>query len=231
MAFAVADELQGRGVATILLGHLASAARARDVHTFTAFVLPENHRMLQVFRDSGFPVSVHAEPGLLAIELPTSLTTEARTRFEDRDHVAAAAAVARVLEPTSVALIGASDRAGTIGSAITRNLLAGGFSGDLHLVNRRGGTVAGHALHRSVLDVEGPVDLAVIAVPAAAVVEVARECAGKGVGALVVISAGFAELGGEGAQRQHDLLEVCRACGHAPRRPELPRGPEHRRAG
>ncbi len=140
VAFAVADELQGRGVATILLGHLASAARARGIQTFAAVVLPENHRMLQVFRDSGLPVSVHAEPGLLAVELPTSLTPEARARFEDRDRVAATAAVARVLEPTSVALIGASDRAGTIGSAITRNLLAGGFSGDLHLVNRRGGT-------------------------------------------------------------------------------------------
>ena len=121
--------------------------------------------------------------------------------------------MARVLEPTSVALIGASDRAGTIGSAITRNLLAGGFSGDLHLVNRRGGTVAGHALRRSVLDVEGRSISPSSRSRPQRCVEVARECAAKGVGALVVISAGFAEVGGEGAQRQHELLEVCRATG------------------
>jgi acetyl coenzyme A synthetase (ADP forming)-like protein len=213
VAFAVADELHGRGVATILLAHLAAAARDRDIGTFTALVLPENHRMLEVFRDSGFPLSVHAEPGRLAIECPTSLTPEARLRFAQRDRVAAAAAVARVLRPTSVALIGASERPGTIGAAITSNLLEGGFAGDLHLVNRRGGTLGGRPLHRSVIDVPGPVDLGVIAVPAAAAVDVASDCARKGVGALVVVSAGFAEVRGHGVDRQRELLEVCRAGG------------------
>jgi acetate---CoA ligase (ADP-forming) len=213
VAFAVADELQGHGLATILLAHLAAAARDRGVGTFTALVLPDNHRMLQVLRDSGFPLSVHSEPGCLHVELPTSLTPEARARFEERDHVASAAAVARVLEPASVALVGASAREGTIGAAITRNLLSGGFDGDLHLVNRRGGTLGGRPLHRSVLDVPGPVDLGVVAVPAAAVAGVAGECAAKGVHALVVVSAGFAEVGGEGVERQHELLEICRAGG------------------
>jgi len=213
VAFAVADELQGHGVATVLLAHLAAAARAHDISTFTAVVLPVNHRMLKVLRDSGFPLSVQSEPGRLMVELPTAPTPEATERFEQRDRVAAAAGVARVLDPGSVALIGASDRARTIGAAITHNLLADGFAGDVHLVNRRGGFLDGRALHPSVLDVPGPVDLAVVAVPAAAVVGVARECARKGVGALVVISAGFAETGAEGARRQRELLAVCRATG------------------
>ncbi len=213
VAFAVADDLQGRGLATILLAHLAAAARDRDIGMFTGIVLPENHRMLQVFRDSGFPLSVHSDPGRLSVELPTSLTPQARARFEDREHVAAAAAVARILEPASVALIGASDREDTIGSAITRNLLAGGFTGDLHLVNRRGGALGGHPLHRSVLDIPGPVDVAVVAVPARAVVDVAHECARKGVRGLVVVTAGFAEVGADGAERQRELLEVCRTSG------------------
>jgi acetyl coenzyme A synthetase (ADP forming)-like protein len=213
IAFAVADDLHGRGVATILLAHLAAAARARDIGTFTAVVLPDNHRMVEVLRDSGFPLSVRSEPGCLHVELPTSITPEARERFDQRDRVAAAAAVARVLEPASVALIGASSRPDTIGAAITRNLLDGGFTGALHLVNRRGGTLGGRPLHRSVHDIPGPIDLGVVAVPAPAVVDVAAECAAKGVHGLVVVSAGFAEVGEEGARRQRELVEVCRAGG------------------
>jgi predicted CoA-binding protein/GNAT superfamily N-acetyltransferase len=213
VAFAVADELHGHGVATTLLAHVAAAARDRDVTTFIAIVLPGNHRMLEVLRNSGFPISVRSEPGQLVVELPTTLTPDAVERFAQRDRVAAAAAVARVLEPGSVALVGASERAGTIGAAITRNLLDGGFAGDIHLVNRRGGTLDGQPLYASVLDVPGPVDLAVIAVPAGAVAAVARECAEQGVGGLVVVSAGFAEVGAEGARRQRELLAACRAGG------------------
>src|SRR5262245_40310974 len=213
VAFAVADELHGHGLATILLAHLAAAARERDIGTFSASVLPGNHRMLEVFHDSGFPLSVESEPGRLILELPTSLTPEATLRFEQRDRVAAAAGVARVLEPASVALIGASGRPHTIGAAITRNLVEGGFAGALHLVNARGGALDGRMLHRSVLDVPGPVDLAVVAVPAAAVTRVVGDCARKGVRGLVVVSAGFAEVGPDGVARQRELLDICRAAG------------------
>ncbi len=213
VAFAVADELHGHGLATILLAHLAAAARDRDIGTFEASVLPENHRMLEVFHDSGFPLSVQSEPGRLILELPTSLTPEATLRFEQRDRVAAAAGVARVLEPSSVALIGASGRPDTIGAAMTGNLVEGGFTGDLHLVNTRGGTLDGRTLHRSVLDVPGPVDLAVVAVPASAVAGVIGDCARKGVRGVVVVSAGFAEIGPEGVTRQRELLDTCRANG------------------
>jgi acetyl coenzyme A synthetase (ADP forming)-like protein len=213
VAFAVADAWQGHGIATILLAHLAQAGSAAGIETFRATVLLENRRMLQVFHDSGFPVSVSQVDDCLELELPTSLSREARERFEDRQRAADVAAVAHVLRPASVAVIGASRRAGTVGGEVVRNLFAAGYSGPLHLVNAKGADVAGRPTVRSIDDVEGDVELAIIAVPAAAVIDTARQCAAKGVRALVVLTAGFAEVGAEGRARQDELLAVCRAAG------------------
>jgi acetate---CoA ligase (ADP-forming) len=213
VAFAVADAWQGHGIATILLAHLAHAAASAGIDTFRATVLPQNRRMLQVFEDSGFPASMHRVDDYMEVEFPTSLSREARARFEARQRAADVAAVTHVLRPASVAVIGASRRAGTVGGEVVRNLLAAGYSGPLHLVNAKGGEVAGRPTVRSIADVEGDVELAVIAVPAAAVVDTARQCAAKGVCALVVLTAGFAEVGAEGRARQDELLAVCRAAG------------------
>ena len=213
IAFAVADAWHGHGIATVLLAHLAQCASSQGIETFTATVLSSNHRMLQVFHDSGFLGSARREADTIEIEFPTSLSREARHRFEERQRAADVAAVAHVLRPASVAVIGASRRPGTVGGEVVRNLLAGGFSGTLHLVNARGGEVAGRPTVRSIGDVEGDVELAVIAVPAGAVIETARQCAAKGVCALVVLTAGFAEVGPEGRARQDELLAVCRASG------------------
>ena len=169
--------------------------------------------MLGVFHESGFLVSARRSEGAIEIEFPTSLSQDARRRFEERQREADVAAVGHVLRPSSVAVIGASRRPGTVGGEVVRNLLAAGFSGPLHLVNVRGGEVAGRPTVRSIADVEGEVELAVIVVPANAVVDVARACAAKGVRALVVLTAGFAEVGPEGRARQDELLAVCRAAG------------------
>ena len=121
VAFAVADEMQGRGLATVLIAHLAQVASARGVPTFTATVLPENRRMISVFRESGFPVHVRASPDGIELEFPTELGEDARRKFEDRDRIAAVAAVQRVLRPRSVAVIGASRRPGSFGGAAFRH--------------------------------------------------------------------------------------------------------------
>ena len=213
VAFEVADEFQGRGISTLLLAHLSELATADGIGTFTAVVLPENRRMIQVFRDSGFAVEVRSRPGELFIELPAALGDEARARFEERDHVAAAAAVAHVLRPESVAVIGASTRAGSVGAAVLGNLRAAGYGGRLSVVHPREDSIGGVQAYRSIAEVPEPVELAVIAVPAAAVVDVARECGAAGVRALVVLSAGFSEVGGRGRDRQAELLSVCRASG------------------
>ena len=105
LAFEVADELHGRGIATILLAHLAGVAAADGVGTFVAYVHPSNRRMIGVFRQSGFPVEVHSSAGELEVVMPAALGEAARARFEDRGRAAAAAAVAHVLRPASVVLV------------------------------------------------------------------------------------------------------------------------------
>lgn len=213
IAFETAHAVQGHGLATILLAHLAFSAHAQGVETFVADVLPANHRMLSVFRDSGLPVHVRSKPGLLVVEMPTALTAEARRRFEQRDAIAAVAAMETVLRPRSLAVVGASPDRDSIGGAVFANLLAAGYAGELHAVNRRGRAIGDRPCHRSIADVPGDVAAAVLAIPAAGVVEVARECAARGVRALIVLSAGFAETGAEGEALQHELLAVCRAGG------------------
>ncbi|HEX5465359.1 MAG TPA: GNAT family N-acetyltransferase [Candidatus Limnocylindrales bacterium] len=213
VAFAVADERQGQGLATHLLRRLASVATEQGILSFEAQVVAHNHRMLLVFRESGFPATLEARAGLVRVTMPTALTEDGLARFEHRDELAAAAAVRQLLTPRSVAVIGASRRRGTIGGEIFRGLLVGDFAGPVYPVNPAAPVVQSVAAYPGVEDVPGPVDLAVLVVPAAAVVEAAEACARKGVRSLVVISAGFAELGQEGAQRQAELLAVCRRAG------------------
>jgi acetyl coenzyme A synthetase (ADP forming)-like protein len=212
VAFAIADELQGHGLGTILLGLLADEAYRAGISLFYAEVLPENQRMLGVFRDSGFPVHSRAVNGVVEIELPTSLTPAALDEFEERSKQAAVAALQRFFEPEAIAVVGATSKRGSIGGEVFANLLRSGFPGPVY-------PVSPHPVVQSVLaypdvgKIPGPVDLAIIVVPAAEVVEVARQCAEKGVRALVVISAGFAEAGSAGRARQDELVAVCRAAG------------------
>ena len=213
VAFAVADPFQGRGISTILLGQLAEIAQTAGIATFDASVLSENHRMIGVFRESGFAVSTHAQAGVIDLEFPTSLRPEAIDRFARREQHAAMAALEHVLVPRSIAVIGASRTRGTIGAELFHNLLEGGFNGPVYPVNPSAPVVQSVLAYPTVLDIAAPVDLAVIAVPAGRVVETARQCATKGVKSLVVISSGFAESGGEGISRQADLLAVCRQAG------------------
>jgi acetyl coenzyme A synthetase (ADP forming)-like protein len=217
MALAVADAYQGRGLGTLLLGELAQVASTTGVTVFDAEVLPVNHRMIRVFRDSGFPVAVHSGSGVVLAEFPTELTPAALERYETRERGAAVAALHTMLSPRSVAVVGASRRRGTVGGELFHNLLAGGFQGPVYPVNPSAAVIQSVLAYPTVLDVPGPVDLAVIVVPAGAVVSEARRCAAKGVRGLVVISAGFAETdqqsAGAGMDRQAELLRVCRESG------------------
>jgi acetyl coenzyme A synthetase (ADP forming)-like protein len=213
VAFAVADEMQGEGLGTILLAHLAEVAAERGVQVFLAEVLPQNHRMIDVFRESGFPIEVFSEPGAIHVEFPTSFDDDARERFEERDRLAAAAAVRRFIQPRAVAVIGASRRRGTVGGEVFHNLLGSGFDGVVYPVNPASDTVQSVRAYPRLAEVPDRVDLAVIAVPAAAVVAAARECAECGVSGLIVLSAGFAETGPEGAEMQRELVDVCRGAG------------------
>lgn len=213
VAFMVSDRWQGRGIATIMLAHLAAAAEEHGISTFFAEVLPHNHRMIDVFSESGFPVKRHRTRDAIEIELPTSMSEQTLDHFDLRDRTAAVAALRGILQPRSVAVIGASRHRRTIGGELWHNLIAGGFTGKAYAVNDKARTVQGRRAYGSIATVPEQVELGVIAVPAKHVASVARECAAAGVRALLVVSGGFGEAGAEGEERQRELLAICRESG------------------
>src|SRR6185369_13408863 len=148
---------------------------------------------LQVFTGTGFPIEVNANAGQLHVVFPTSFSSEARQQFERRESIAAVNALKLSFEPRAVAVIGVSRRRGTIGGEIFHNLLSFGFKGPVYPVNPTATSIENAKCYPAIEMVPGSVDLAVIVVPAAKVIEVANACARKGVKALVVISAGFSE--------------------------------------
>jgi acetyl coenzyme A synthetase (ADP forming)-like protein len=213
VAFTIANNFQGRGLGTMLLGQLAEVAAANGIQVFEAEVVAANHAMLHVFRASGFPLEVDATAGQLHVTFPTSFSQEAIKRFEQRETIAAVNALKLFFNPRAVAVIGASRQRGTIGGEIFHNLLSYGFNGPVYPVNPTAAVIQCVPAYPTVEAIAGPVDLAIIVVPAVQVVEVAAACGRKGVKALVVISAGFSETGSEGQERQAELLRVCRAAG------------------
>jgi acyl-CoA synthetase (NDP forming)/GNAT superfamily N-acetyltransferase len=212
-AFAVADAYRGRGLGTLLLAHLAIQAHICGIDTFEAEVMHANREMLDMFRASGFPVEVSAGDGEYAVRFPTTLSPAAIEAFERRERAAARAMVRRVLAPRSVAVVGASRRRGTVGGEVLHNLVSGGYPGAVYPVNPHADAIQGMAAFPDVGSLPEPVDLAVIAVPAASVADVARDCAARGVRALVVLSAGFSEVGPPGLALQAELVDICRASG------------------
>ena len=213
VAFEVADSLQGQGIGTLLLGQLAGVAAQHGITEFTAMVLSDNYKMLDVFRQSGFPIRQEIADGVAEVAIPTLLSDATAEAFERRAQTSAIGAVQSFLRPRSVAVIGASRRPLSVGGALVRNLVDAGFAGAVYPVNRNGGEIHGLQAHPSVGELPEVVDLAVIAVPAAGVAAVARDCAAAGVRALLVITSEFAEAGDEGIARQRELLAICRQAG------------------
>lgn len=190
-AFVVDDAHQRRGIATLLLEHLASAARRRGIIRFTAITLPDNRAMGIVFRHAGFASKAGFADGVLAFTLQLDLSDEALEKIAAREQQAERRSIEPVLHPASIAVIGASSGAQSLGGAVVRNLLAHNFGGSLTPVTRTSAEVAGIATVATIDDVPGDVDLAVIAVPAGAVLEVVRACGARHVRAVVVIAEGL----------------------------------------
>ena len=219
VAFAVADDMHHRGIATLLLEHLVSYARSHQITTFVADTLTENKAMLGVFADAGLPVQRRYAEGIyrLTFPLPSPDADPLGPTLDGylsavaaRERRADAASLRYVFAPESVAVIGASRRHGAVGRAILDNIRAGGYAGRLYTVNPHAvqidGQLDGERCLASVTDLP-PVDLAVVAVPAAGVLEVAEQCGQRGVRSLVVISAGLS------AEAQAALLATCRGHG------------------
>jgi acyl-CoA synthetase (NDP forming)/GNAT superfamily N-acetyltransferase len=213
VAFAVADHMHHKGIATLLLEHLVSLARSRQITTFTAETLTENTAMLKVFADAGLPVQRHFADDVYELTFPLSREEDGTaldtylSAVAERESSADVASLRHILAPESVVVIGASRRREAIGRVILENIRRGGYAGRLYTVNPRARQIDGDRCLASALDLPEPADLAVIAVPAPAVLGVAEQCGQRGVRSLVVITSGLDPAACA------DLLAVCRRHG------------------
>jgi acyl-CoA synthetase (NDP forming)/RimJ/RimL family protein N-acetyltransferase len=213
VAFVVEDEHQGRGLGSILLEHLAAAARERGLRRFVAEVLAENTAMVRVFRDAGYQVKRVIQEGVVHLEFDIDPTAESLEVARAREQAAEARSVHNLLHPRSVAVIGASTDSAKIGHAVLANLLAADFTGPVYPVHPEHRSVRGVRAYASVLDVPDAVDLAVVAIPAAGVDEVLDACLSKGVKALLILSSGFGESGPQGREIERRMAHAARAHG------------------
>ncbi|MFF8945519.1 GNAT family N-acetyltransferase [Streptomyces sp. NPDC014864] len=217
VAFLVQDAHQGRGVASALLEHIAAVARERGIRRFTAEVLPANNKMIKVFTDAGYTQKRSFEDGVVHLEFGIEPTDRSLAVQRAREQRAEGRSVRRLLAPGSVAVVGVGRTPGGVGRSILGNIRDAGFTGRLYAVNSAFAEdlreIDGVPAHRSVREIDSPVDIAVVAVPADHVPEVVTECGEHGVQGLVVVSAGYAESGPDGRERQRALVRHARAYG------------------
>ncbi|MGW0834458.1 bifunctional acetate--CoA ligase family protein/GNAT family N-acetyltransferase [Streptomyces prunicolor] len=217
VAFLVQDAHQGRGVASALLEHIAAVARERGIRRFAAEVLPANNKMIKVFTDAGYTQKRSFEDGVVRLEFDLEPTDRSLAVQRAREQRAEARSVRRLLGPGSVAVVGVGRSPGGVGRSVLDNISDAGFTGGLYAVNKafpeEQKDLDGVPAYRSVRDIEGPVDLVVVAVPVEHVPEVVSECGEHGVQGLVVVTAGYAESGPEGRERQRELVRHARTYG------------------
>jgi acyl-CoA synthetase (NDP forming)/GNAT superfamily N-acetyltransferase len=213
VAFAVVDTMHQLGIATLLLEHLVSLARARQVDAFVAETLPENTGMLRVFSEAGLPVSTRREDGVVTITIPLP-PDDAGLQFDayldtvaGRERAANVASLRPVFQPASVAVVGASRRPGTVGRSVLENIKSGGYAGPLYAVNPNAQEIAGVPCFPDVESLPEAPDLALLAVPPAEVIDAADACGRRGARGLVVFAAAVDAAAGA------RLLAVCRRYG------------------
>ncbi len=209
VAFLVADEDRGRGVGSLLLEHLAALGRRHGVSRFEAEVLGDNYGMLRVFRAAGFAATRRTVEGEVEVELRTDASREAVEAADRREWRAAARSLRPLLHPRSVAVVGVRRSAGGFGHGVLQAIRGSSYAGTLHVVHPEAASIDGLPAIRSLAELEEPVDLVVVAVPADGVADVLHDAAANGAGAAVVISSGFSGTGS--GERRHELLELARS--------------------
>lgn len=213
VAFLVDDSYQGRGISTLILERLAGIAAAHGFLEFEAEVLWENTSMLGVFESSGFELRRDSDSGVVHVEFPVREAPGVRERGESRERLAVANSLAPLLRPRVVAVVGASRSRQGVGNMIFRHILHAGYGGTVYPVNPEAESVHGVKAYPTIADLPEKVDLAVVAVPAPSVFEVAEHAVQAGAKGLLVISAGFAESGEEGVELQRQLVKLVRSHG------------------
>ena len=194
VAFMVDDEHHGKGIATLLLEHLAAVARHNGIERFTAQTLGDNRGMLAVFAKAGWPVHRRFESGVIDVEFPLADTTEFIDSVERREQRADSRAVARLLLPSAIAVVGASDTPHSVGHALWRHVTSSPRC-PVYAVNPHRTSVAGSPCFPSLAEIPDEVGLAVVAVPADALAATIDDCIAKRVrGAVVVTTVDHTDL-------------------------------------
>ena len=217
VAFVIRDDHQGRGLGSVLLEHLAAAARERGITRFVAEVLPSNRRMLATFEEAGYHPSHRLEDGVVMLSFDIEPSDASEAVRVAREHRAEALSVARLIAPSSVVVVGAGRTPSSMGHRLLQHLILGGYTGTLSAVNRAAAAedelVLGVPTYAAVHDIPEPPALAVVSVPSDEVMSVVDDCGRSGVAGLLVVSSGYGELGGEGAERQRALVRRARGLG------------------
>lgn len=243
VAFNIADAHHGRGLGSVLLEHLAAAARERGVRRFTAEVLPQNGRMIAVFREAGYSPQQRLDDGVVTVGFDIDPTDRSLAVMMARERSAEARSVQGLLTARSVVVLGSpTAEPGSLedrrAARVLADLLAGGGRGDqpedrtgavtaaggddrpvqVHVVGRiapgaDGDDRDGVRYWATLDDVPGPVDLAVLAMPSSEAVVAVRSLGRLGVRGVVVLSGGYAEQGPTGLALQRALLRAAHAAG------------------
>jgi acetyl coenzyme A synthetase (ADP forming)-like protein len=213
VAMAVEDRFQGKGIGTHLLERLALLAARAGFTRFWAITQLENRGMIEVFRHSGFPLTERLDSGYLELDFSVVPTESSVELSEMRDRVFTAASLRWFFKPASVAVVGASRDPSSIGYRVLEALVMNRFQGPVYPVNPRATVVGSMRAYPSVRQLPEPVDLAIITVPRAAVAGVMDESAERGIKAVAVITAGFAEADDTGRTLQKQLVEKVRGYG------------------
>ncbi|RYC13861.1 GNAT family N-acetyltransferase [Nocardioides zhouii] len=209
VAFLVADEDRGRGLGSLLLEHLAALGRRYGVSRFEAEVLGDNYGMLHVFRAAGFATTRTTVAGEVEVALRTDASREAVEAADRREWRAAARSLRPLLHPTSVAVVGVRRSAGGFGHGVLDAIRSSSYAGTLYVIHPEAESIDGLPTSRSLGDLDEPVDLVVVAVPADGVADVLRDAAANRAGAAIVISSGFSGTGSD--ERRRELLAIARA--------------------
>lgn len=213
VAFFIPDKDQGRGIGTLLLEHLATVAWEFGFRRFEAGVLKDNYRMQRVFLSSGYEVTTKRDVDSVRMALPLHASERTRSLAELREKHAVAASIRPFLQPKSIAVIGVSRARDSLGQLMFRHIIDSDYRGTVYPVNPHAASIVSVRAYASIQDIPEGVDLAVLIVPASTVPTVAAECVARGVGAMLVVSSGFAERDAKGVELQHDLMNQLRAAG------------------
>jgi len=215
VVFAIEDAYHGKGIGTQLIERLANVARDNGIAVFEGDVLAENERMMSVLKDYGFHIESELRGGVYHVTIPIARSRRVERKEAERERLSTVASIRHVLEPRSIAVIGASRQSGSIGQLVFQNIMKGGYTGVVYPVNPKADAIMAVKAYPSIFDVPGEVDLAIIIVPTQFVARVADECGRKDVRAIIVITDGFRERGPGGAAREEELRDI--ALGHGMR--------------